>query len=232
MITPWAATSLTGQGGWLAHPVGHASFNVPAGGFAYTDGNGRTLDTSGNKTDGGPARSGNLRPLNAATMGLFGVTQTIYASVLWQNLGGLTLKGSGTGGLSISAGANSTSAAIRASLGDIDGSSSELVYGPAIPYGTPTFLGIKIDNIAGGAETITVVENPDLREPDWAGEGAWSVTGKDIGVPNMVEIGTMGDKLGRAGYGLGIDEIRIGATWADVAPIVPGSRVIPGQTTK
>ncbi|MCP5118761.1 MAG: hypothetical protein GY953_48740, partial [bacterium] len=40
-----APTSLTGQGGWVAHPVGHASFNVAAGGFAYTDGNGRSLDT-------------------------------------------------------------------------------------------------------------------------------------------------------------------------------------------
>ncbi|MCP4251076.1 MAG: hypothetical protein GY778_28900, partial [bacterium] len=144
------ATNLTGQGRWVAHPVGHASFNVPAGGFAYTDGNGRILVSTGNKTDGGPARSGNLRPLNTATMGLFGKTQTIYASVLWQNLGGLTLKGSGAGGLSISAGANAASAAIGASLGDIDGSSSGTVYGPALPYGTPTFLGVKIDNIAGG----------------------------------------------------------------------------------
>jgi Tol biopolymer transport system component len=218
---PVGAISLTGQGGWLAHPVGHASFNVPAGGFAYTDGNGRALVTTGNKTDGGPARSGNLRPLNAATRGLFGQTQTIYASVLWQNLGGLALTGTGSGSLSISAGSNAASAAIRASLGDIDGSASELVYGPSLPYGTPTFLGIKIDNIAGGAETVTVVENPDLREPDWSSEGAWSVTGKDIGIPNMVEIGTMGDKLERAGHALGIDEIRIGATWADVAPIVP-----------
>jgi hypothetical protein len=41
----------------------------------------------------------------------------------------------------------------------------------------------------------------------------------------------MGDQISFKGHGLGIDEIRIGATWADVAPIVPELRVIPGQTT-
>ena len=69
-------------------------------------------------------------------------------------LGNLILKGSGAGALNISAGANAASAAMRASLGDIDGSSSGTVYGPAVPYGTPVFLGIKIDNVAGGTETL------------------------------------------------------------------------------
>ena len=121
---------------------------------------------------------------------------------------------------------------MRASLGDIDGSSSETVYGPAVPYGTPVFLGIKIDNVAGGTETVTVAVNPDLSDPNWAAAGTWSVSGKDIGAPTMVEVNTMGDQISLKGFGLGIDEIRIGATWADVAPIVPESRVIPGQTTK
>ncbi len=192
---------------------------MPTGSFAYTDRNARTLVTSGNRTDGGPARSGNQRPLNAATTGLFGATQTIYASVLWQNLGNLILKGSGAGGLNISAGANAASAAMRASLGDIDGSSSETVYGTAAPYGTPVFLGIRIDNVAGGTETVTVAVNPDLSNPDWTAAGTWSVSGKDIGAPTLVEINTMGDQISFKGHGLGIDEIRIGATWADVAPI-------------
>lgn len=226
------ATNLTGQGHWVADPVGHASFNVPTGSFAYTDGNARTLVTSGNRTDGGPARSGNQRPLNATTTGLFGVTQTIYASVLWQNLGNLILKGSGAGRLNISAGANSASAALRASLVDIDGSSSETVYGTAAPYGTPVFLGIRIDNVADGTETVTIAVNPDLSSPDWTAAGTWSVSGKDIGAPTLVEVNTMGDQISFKGHGLGIDEIRIGVTWADVAPIVPESRIVPGQTAK
>jgi hypothetical protein len=157
------------------------------------------------------------------------VTQTIYASVLWQNLGNLILKGSGAGALNIGAGANAASAAMRASLWDIDGSSSGDVYGPAVPYGTPVFLGIKIDNVAGGTETVTVAVNPDLSDPNWSAAGTWSVSGKDIGVPTLVEVNTMGDKISLKGFGLGIDEIRIGVTWADVAPIIRESRVITGQ---
>ncbi len=147
------------------------------------------------------------------------MTQTIYASVLWQNLGNLILKGSGTGALNISAAANAASAATRVSLVDIDGSSSKTVYGPAVPYGAPVFLGIKIDNVAGGTETVTVAVNPDLSDPDWTASGTWSVNGKDIGAPTLVEVNTMGDQISLKGFGLGIDEIRIGATWADVAPI-------------
>ena len=214
-------SNLLGQSRWVAHPDGHASFNVPSGSYAYTDSNAKILVTNGNRTDGGPARSGNQRSLNTATTGLFGATRTIYASVLWQNLGNLTFKGSGAGALNISAGANLKSAAIRVGLRDIDGSSSGTVYGRAIPYGTPAFLGIKIDNVAGGTETVTIASNPDLRNPNWAAEGTWVVSGKDIGTPNMVELNTMGDQISPMGFGLGIDEIRIGIKWADVAPIVP-----------
>ena len=104
--------------------------------------------------------------------------------------------------------------------------------GPAVPYRTPVFLGIRIHNVAGGTETVTVAVHPDLSSPDWTAAGTWSVSGKDIGAPTLVEVNTMGDQISVKGHGLGIDEIRIGVTWADVAAVVPESRVIPGQTTK
>ncbi|MEO2045285.1 MAG: sugar-binding domain-containing protein [Pirellulales bacterium] len=213
-------SNLLGQGRWIAHPDGHAGLNVTSGSYSYTDKNARALVTNGNSAGGGPARSASRRSLNPTTTGLFRVTQTIYASVLWQNTGNLIFKGSGTGALNISAARNSGHAGIRASLGDIDGSSSGTVYGPAIPYDTPVYLGIKIGNVAGGTETVTIALNPDLSSPNWAAEGTWVVSGKDIGVPNMIEISTMGDQISPKGFGLGIDEIRVGTNWADVAPIV------------
>ena len=47
------------------------------------------------------------------------------------------------------------------------------------------------------------------------------LSGKDVGAPNRVRIGTMADQIEPSGVGLAIDEIRIGLRWADVAPIVP-----------
>jgi hypothetical protein len=233
-------SKLIPQGGWRPQDVSpHANFDVTPASLSYTDGDGDVLVTSGHKASKVTAlrpdygrdalvtndfksspRSDGVRPLGPETTALFGTTQTIYASVLWQNHGDLNFKGGGSGSLNISAGANAANAAIRASLGDIDGSTGGLVYGTAIPYGTSRFLGIKIDNSAAGNETVTIIQDPDLSNPNWDDPDI-TVSGKDIGAPNMVRIGTRGDQIEPPGVGLAIDEIRIGVTWADVAPIVP-----------
>jgi hypothetical protein len=233
-------SKLIPQGGWQPQDVSpHANFDVTPGSLSYTDGDGDVLATSGHKASkvtglrpdyGRDAlvtndlktslRSDGVRPLGPETTALFGTTQTIYASILWQNHGELIFKGGGSGSLIISAGAYAASAAIRVSLGDIDGSNSGLVYGTKIPYGTSRFLGIKIDNSAAGNETVTIIQDPDLSNPNWDDPDI-TVSGKDIGAPNRVRISTMGDQIEPPGVGLAIDEIRIGLRWADVAPIVP-----------
>lgn len=121
------------------------------------------------------------------------MTQTIYASVLWQSFGNLILKGSG-------ADANPAGAAMKARLWNIVGSSSGDVYGPAVLYGMPVFLGITIDNVAGDMETVTIAVNLDLSDPNWSAAGTWSVSGKDIRIPTLVAVKTMEDKASLQGF--------------------------------
>ena len=148
---------------------------------------------------------------------------------MWQNHGELTFKGGGSGSLIISAGAYAASAAIRVSLGDIDGSNSGLVYGTKIPYGTSRFLGIKIDNVAGGGnETFTVIKTPDLTTPNWGAPDMADGPLINIGTPTKLYLEAQTKTYSGTAYGAMFDEIRIGLSWADVAPIpLPEPATLP-----
>ena len=84
--------------------------------------------------------------------------------------------------------------------------------------GEEVFLAFRLEINADalGADTITMLVNPDLSSPNWADPLA-IVASKNIGVPDKIATNSMGDTVNRFGW----DEIRMGTTWADVAPYVP-----------
>jgi hypothetical protein len=220
--------NLNGQGPWGPQAVSaHANFDVYSGSLSYTDGDGDVLVTSGNsvgKIDnaGGITRTDTSnRPLSPAVQALFGTTQTIYMSGIWGNgRGQMTLRG-GNGHVAmelVQNGAN-LNTRIRSSGGP---GSAGAVYGGTINNGTTAFWGLKIDNVAGGNETYSILINPDLSNPNWAAPDLASGPSVDLGVPSELFLGTWAtDPTGISGtqyYGGLFDEIRIGTSWADVAP--------------
>ena len=229
--------NLTGQGPWIPQAVSpHADFDVYSGSLLYADGDGDFVVTSGGhvgKRDdaGGITRTDSSnRPLSAALQALFGTTQTIYVGAFFSyGTGSLILRG-GTGHMALETIGNSTTLQTRMRS---SGGASDTVYGPTLPYGSTTFWGIKIDNVAGGAETYTALINPDLSNPNWGAPDILAGPVSDLGVPTELFLEAWArDPTGIAGtehFGALFDEIRIGTSWADVAPIISNN---PGDVNK
>ena len=223
--------NLKGQGPWIGQAVSpHADFDVYSGSLSYTDGDGDVLVTSGNHVgkmdDAGAIVRCDVsnRPLSPALQALFGTTQTIYMGfILGHGRGNLNLRG-GNGHVEFGLVQNSLDMSSRIRSSGAPGS-APAVYGPHINNGTTAFWGIKIDNVAGGNETYTVLIDPDLSNPNWGASGLTSGPLVDLGVPSELFLETWAsDPSGIPGtqyYGGLYDEIRIGLSWADVAPIVP-----------
>ena len=221
--------NLNGQGPWGPQAVSaHANFDVYSGSLSYTDGDGDVLVTSGNsvgKTDdaGGITRTDTSnRPLSPAVQALFGTTQTIYMSgIFGAGRGSMVLRG-GNGHVAMELVQNSSNLNTRIRSSGAPGS-APAVYGATINNGTTAFWGLKIDNVAGGNETYSILIDPDLSNPNWGAPDLTSGPLVDLGVPSELFLETWArDPTGISGtqyYGALFDEIRIGTSWADVAPI-------------
>ena len=221
--------NLNGQGPWGPQAVSaHANFDVYSGSQSYTDADGDVLVTSGNSVGKADNAGGILRtdtsnrPLSPAVQALFGTTQTIYMSgIFGGGRGEVTLRG-GNGHVSMELVQNSANlnTRIRSSGGP---GSAGAVYGGTVPNGATTFWGLKIDNVAGGNETYSILINPDLSDPTWGDPDMASGPLVDLGVPSELFLATWAsDPTGISGtqhYGALFDEIRIGTSWADVAPV-------------
>ena len=229
--------NLNGQGPWGPQAVSaHANFDVYSGSLSYTDGDGDSVATSGGhvgKRDdtGGITRTDSSnRPLSTATQALFGTTQTIYIGAFFgHGTGSLVLRG-GTGHMALETIANSASLQTRMRS---SGGGSDTVYGPTMSFGATPFWGIKIDNVAGGNETYTSIINPALSNPNWGAPNIVAGPVVDLGVPTELFLEAWArDPTGITGtehFGALFDEIRIGTSWADVAPIVADN---PGDVNK
>ena len=217
----------------------HDDFDVYEGSLYYSDGV-NALQTSGNSagrrdkaiSPDTSNRSDVEMHLNATTEALFASTQTIYMSLLWQSGGGqvgLRDKNTGsgwTGGFTMITDMNYWGPGWKLSASDIDGT-SETDGGSTETWDfTPArFFVIKIDNVVGGADTISIIYDPaDLTTEDsWAAPDMQTTT-KDIGAPDKLWLYTWPDTTYGNGNlhertGLHIDEIRIGTSWADVTPV-------------
>ena len=231
-VSPWVAPTTQ---------TPHEDFDVYAGSLGYTDGLAQSLVTGGNsagrRDKGIPPDTSNRSDvestLNAATQALFTATQSIYVSLLWQSGSGAVgfrnkNVGPGwTGGFHLDTDKNYWGPGFKLTASDIDGVGSASNTGTQATwdFSPARFYVLKIDNVAGGNETISAIFDPtDLTtEPSWATPDM-QVTGIDIGTPDKLWLyvwpeTSYGDGANHTRTGLHIDEIRIGTSWADVTPI-------------
>lgn len=212
------------DGAWIGAGGGNWGLDLSETGLTYVDSNSKELKTTGNKIED-PNSSGYRSYRQFDTTGLTDAGDVLWFSALVQNTGtssDLRLK--------FFADENDTDPGIGLKLngsGSVEGvahknwNDQEASIGSFATDGAVTFIVGKIvfdDPDNGDKDVVMLWANPDLDNAPAAGDAFASVSEGGSGLGYGGSYVTVDGGSNFTGY---VDEIRLGETFADVAPIVP-----------